>query len=129
MRTIMTQISFLFGSNRFISAHEEQMIFWLLVNVKIQFNEKKIRILRLCVFLNHLVRIVIIRHSYDIKMTHWRSWTMKEMSRRMGKPTFCIGENKGADQLRSNCEADQCLCFRYSYTTVLFLLKSEISSY
>ena len=25
----------------------------------------------------------------------------------MGKPTICIGENKGADQLRSNCEADQ----------------------
>ena len=32
----------------------------------------------------------------------------------MGKPTICIGENKGADQLRSNCEADQRLCFRYS---------------
>ena len=31
----------------------------------------------------------------------------------MGKPTICIGENKGADQLRSNCEADQRLCFRY----------------
>ena len=24
-------------------------------------------------------------------------------SRRMGKPTICIGENKGADRLRSNC--------------------------
>ena len=33
----------------------------------------------------------------------------------MGKPTDCIGENKGADQLRSNCEADQRLCFRYTY--------------
>ena len=22
----------------------------------------------------------------------------------MGKPTICLGENKGADQLRSNCE-------------------------
>ena len=32
----------------------------------------------------------------------------------MGKLTICIGENKGADQLRSNCEADQRLCFRYS---------------
>ena len=31
----------------------------------------------------------------------------------MGKLTICIGENKGADQLRSNCEADQRLCFRY----------------
>ena len=29
----------------------------------------------------------------------------------MGKPTICIIENKGADQLRSNCEADQPLGF------------------
>ena len=34
------------------------------------------------------------------------------MIRRMVKPTICIGENKGADQLRSNCKADQRLCFR-----------------
>ena len=29
------------------------------------------------------------------------------------KPTFCICENKDADQLRGNREADQRLCFRY----------------
>ena len=29
-----------------------------------------------------------------------------DMCRRMGKPTICIGENKGADQLRSNRETD-----------------------
>ena len=46
----------------------------------------------------------------------------------MGKPTICIGENKGADQLRSNCEADQRLCFCYSDSTITLLLKSEISS-
>ena len=46
----------------------------------------------------------------------------------MEKPTICIGENKGADQLRgSNREADQRLCFRYSDSTVPLLLKSEIS--
>ena len=27
------------------------------------------------------------------------------------KPAFCICENKGTDQLRGNCEADQRLCF------------------
>ena len=32
----------------------------------------------------------------------------------MGKPTIRIGETKGTDQLRSNCEADQRLCFRYT---------------
>ena len=47
----------------------------------------------------------------------------------MGKPTICIGENKGADQLRSNCEADQRLCFRYSDSTIPLLFKSEISSF
>ena len=37
----------------------------------------------------------------------------------MGKPTFCIGENKdAADQLRGNREADQRLCFRYKDSTI-----------
>ena len=31
----------------------------------------------------------------------------------MRKPDFCICENKDADQLRGNREADQCLCFRH----------------
>ena len=47
----------------------------------------------------------------------------------MGKPTICIGKNKGADQLRGNREADQRLCFRYSDSTIPLLLKSEISSF
>ena len=47
----------------------------------------------------------------------------------MGKPTICIGENKGADQLRSYCEADQRLYFRYSDSTISLLLKSEILSF
>ena len=51
------------------------------------------------------------------------------MSRFMGNPTICIGENKDADQLRGNREADQRLCFRYSDSTIPFLLKSEISSF
>ena len=36
----------------------------------------------------------------------------------MRKQTICICENKDADQLRSNCEADQRLCFRYSDSTI-----------
>ena len=47
----------------------------------------------------------------------------------MGKPTICIGENKGADQLRGNREADQRLCFRYTDSTISLLLKTEISSF
>ena len=47
----------------------------------------------------------------------------------MGKPTICIGKNEGADQFRSNCEADQCLCFRYTDSTIPLLSKSKISSF
>ena len=46
----------------------------------------------------------------------------------MGKPAFCICENKDADQLRGNCEGDQHLCFRYTDTIIPLLSKYEISS-
>ena len=46
----------------------------------------------------------------------------------MRKPAFCICENKDVDQLRGNREADQCLCFRYTDSTIPLLPKSEISS-
>ena len=39
----------------------------------------------------------------------------------MEKPTICIGENKDADQLHGNREADQHLCFSYSDSTIQFL--------
>ena len=45
------------------------------------------------------------------------------------KTGFCLGENKGADQLRGNREADQRLCFRYTDSTISLLLKSKISSF
>ena len=40
---------------------------------------------------------------------------------------FCI-ITKGADQLRSNCEADQRICFHYMDSTISRLSKSKISS-
>ena len=46
----------------------------------------------------------------------------------MGKPTIYIGENKDADQLRGNREADQRLCFRYTGSTIPLLSKYKISS-
>ena len=36
----------------------------------------------------------------------------------MRKPAFCICENKGADQLRGNREADERLCFRYTDSAI-----------
>ena len=58
-----------------------------------------------------------------------RITTITHMSRVMRKPDFCLCENKGADQLRSNCEADQRLCFRYTDSTLSLLIKSELSSF
>ena len=42
------------------------------------------------------------------------------LSRHMGKPKICIGENKGANQLRSN--------FRFTVSTMPLLSSSKISS-
>ena len=50
------------------------------------------------------------------------------LSRVLRKPAFCICENKDADQLRGNREADQRLCFRYTDSTIPLLPKSEMSS-
>ena len=44
----------------------------------------------------------------------------------MRKLAFCICENKDADQVRGNHEADQCLCFRFSESTIPILHKSKI---
>ena len=46
----------------------------------------------------------------------------------MRNPAFCICENKDADQLLGDCEADQRLCCRYTDTTIPILHKYEISS-
>ena len=55
------------------------------------------------------------------------------MSRVMRKPDFCLCKNKSADQLCSNCTADQRLCLRYTDSTIPrtipLLSKSKISSF
>ena len=50
------------------------------------------------------------------------------MSLVVRKPVFCICENKDADQLRGNREADQRLCFRYSGSTIPVPPLSKVSS-
>ena len=57
------------------------------------------------------------------------SFAQGHMSRVLRKTDFCQCENKDADQLRSNCKADQRLCFRYTDNTIHLLPKSEISSF
>ena len=46
----------------------------------------------------------------------------------MRKPTICICENKGADQLRSNCEADQRLCFAAKIVQSFFHLNPKFQA-
>ena len=58
----------------------------------------------------------------------WRGGILLNMSRVVRKPDFCICENKDADQLRGNREADQRLCFRYINSTIPLLSRYEISS-
>ena len=50
-----------------------------------------------------------------------------DLSRRMRKPAICVCENKGTYQLHSYCEADKCLCFHYTGSTIPLLSKSKIS--
>ena len=47
----------------------------------------------------------------------------------MRKQTICMGENKDADQLRGNREADQRLCFRYTDSTFPPLLIPKFSRF
>ena len=47
----------------------------------------------------------------------------------MRKPTIYMGENKDADQLRGNREADQRLCFRYTDSTFPPLLIPKFSRF
>ena len=62
--------------------------------------------------------------SFCLKVLHEH-----EMSRVVRKQDYCLCENKDADQLRSNCEADQRLCFHYTERTISHLHKTEISSF
>ena len=57
------------------------------------------------------IAIMMIKHDFHMSLV-------------MRKTFFCICENKDADQLRDNREADQRLCFRYTDSTILLLPKS-----
>ena len=68
---------------------------------------------------------MMVMYDHD----HDRNGVLNQMSRVMRKTDFCLCENKGADQLRSNCEADQRLCFRFTDSTTRPLLIPKISRF
>ena len=80
-------------------------------------------------FIGQFMCILNLLDSAGTVLTKKNIVSLDYLSRLMGKSTICIGENKGADQLRGNREADQRLCFRYSDSTIPPLLKSKISSF
>ena len=89
-------------------------------------------------YLSSIYSLILLTFMFSIntfmarKVLNWKNFhyfLQNEMSLVMRKPDFCICENKDADQLRGNREADQRLCFRYMYSTIPLLPKSEISSF
>ena len=90
------------------------LIFW----VHIRIASKKYTQHNIMLFSNTFLWTLIIHmenaHKYE--------------PRDVRNPDFCKCENKDADQLRGNREADQRLCFRYMDSTIPLLPKSEISS-
>ena len=76
-------------------------------------------------FVSDLVKNAADRFSSDMALMTILQFDLSLVLR---KPDFCKCENKDADQLRGNREADQRLCFRYIDSTIPLLSKSEISS-
>ena len=68
-----------------------------------------------------LIEGYVVFHDY-------LSLTCTNEPRRAKTVFFCISENKDADQLRGNREADQRLCFRYIASTIPLLPTYKISS-
>ena len=66
--------------------------------------------------------------NIDIRLGSFIDFHLRYMSHCMRKSTKCLGENKDADQLRGNREADQRLCFRFTDSTIPVLSKPKISS-
>ena len=54
---------------------------------------------------------------------------MHNISQNMNKSDFRLCKNAGADQLYSNCTADQRLCFHYMDSTMSLLPKYEIPTF
>ena len=79
--------------------------------------------------------IVIMHNNYSAYIDIYEPHCERNLffflytSRFMRKLAFCICENKDADQLRGNPEADQRLCFHYTDSIIPLLSKSEISSF
>ena len=71
---------------------------------------------------------MFFKSKMDKKLIFNSSIRKENMSRVIRKPTFCICENKDADQLRGNREADQRLWFRYINSTIPLLPNTKFQA-
>ena len=75
----------------------------------------------ICLFVPH----THLRFLYCVTWLETKVFSCDNLSRVVRKLALCICENKDADQLRGNREADQRLCFRYTDSTIPLLLKYD----
>ena len=60
--------------------------------------------------------------------TDIRYRTVGQLEKNMRKPTFCICENKGTDQICSNCKADHAFVFAAWKVQFLFFLNTKFQA-
>ena len=72
----------------------------------------------------------MLKQKLHINHICWNYYYLaqRDMSLIVRKLDFPLCENKGADQLRSNCEADQHICFRYTDSTISLLLNPKFQA-
>ena len=76
-----------------------------------------------CVCAAQFVSDLVGNHEFGFSHAAALIYSLLYLSLVMRKPDFCICENKDADQLRGNREADQRLCFRHMDSAIPLLSK------
>ena len=79
---------------------------------------------------NEQEEIPVLEYQLQVSMiTYVYCLLCYHVSRVVRKPAFCICENKAADQLCGNREADQHLCFGYTDSTIPLLPIIKIQNF
>ena len=88
----------------------------------------KIQCLNLYTKYSKCFSLGLVRLLYPNSSSERDNFTCHNMSRVLGKPAFCICDNKDADQLRGNREADQRLCFATWIEQSLYFLNPKFQA-
>ena len=83
---------------------------------------------RFIIIMKNFIKSTVKINLTKLQRLVYHKLFIKYLSHCIRKPTKCLGENKGIDQLRGKHEADQRLCFRYMDSAISLLLKYKISS-